>query len=123
MSASTALFIHLVTSAVAIGVAIALAALLRARPHETAAGAAPYESGVRPSGPAIQNAGASYFMVAAFFVIFDVEAAILFAWAVAAREAGWLGLVEATIFIGVLLAALFYLWADGALRFGPRARS
>lgn len=44
-----------------------------------------------------------------------MEAAILFAWAVAARDAGWLGLIEAAVFIGVLLLALVYLWLDGAL--------
>jgi len=55
-------------------------------------------------------------------VVFDMEAAILFAWAVAAREAGLAGLFEAALFIAVLLAALGYLWADGALDFGPKAR-
>ena len=49
------------------------------------------------------------------FVVFDLEAVFLFAWAVAAREAGWAGYWEVVIFIGVLMAALIYLWGIGAL--------
>jgi NADH-quinone oxidoreductase subunit A len=53
-----------------------------------------------------------------FFVIFDVEAIFIFAWAVSAREAGWAGFWEIAIFIGVLAAALVYLWRIGALEWG-----
>ena len=63
---------------------------------------------------------AAYFQIAAFFVIFDFEAAILYTGAVA--ETGVAGLVSATIFIFVLLAALFYLWADGAFDTGTETR-
>ena len=81
-----------------------------------------YESGVtQPAAPA-RAVAAPYFLVAALFVIFDLEAAILFAWAAAAREAGPLGFWEAAIFVGVLLAALVYLWADGALDTRPGRR-
>ena len=69
-----------------------------------------------------QGPHAPYFPIAALFVIFDMEAAILFAWAVAARDAGWVGLIEAAIFIGVLLLALIYLWADGALDWARKPR-
>ena len=50
-----------------------------------------------------------------FFVIFDVEAVFLFAWAVTLRESGWRGFVEMTIFVGQLVAALAYLWQSGSL--------
>jgi NADH-quinone oxidoreductase subunit A len=50
-----------------------------------------------------------------FFVIFDLEAVFLFAWAVAVRETGWTGYAEALLFITVLLATLAYLWRVGAL--------
>jgi NADH-quinone oxidoreductase subunit A len=73
-----------------------------------------YESGVARPG-ATPPVSAPYFLIAVLFVIFDLEAAILFAWAAAARETGVLGFAEAAIFIGVLLAALVYLWIDGAL--------
>jgi NADH:ubiquinone oxidoreductase subunit 3 (chain A) len=81
-----------------------------------------YESGVAKHATGKPMARAPFFLVAALFVIFDLEAAILYAWAVAAREAGALGLAEATIFVVVLLAALVYLWADGALDTGPRRK-
>jgi NADH-quinone oxidoreductase subunit A len=53
--------------------------------------------------------------VALFFVIFDLEAVFLFAWAIAARELGWSGYVGMLIFMGVLAAALFYEWRLGVL--------
>ena len=57
-----------------------------------------------------------------FFVIFDLESIFLFAWAVAVREAGWAGYAEMLVFIGVLVAALFYLWRGGALEWGNTSR-
>jgi NADH-quinone oxidoreductase subunit A len=50
-----------------------------------------------------------------FFVIFDLEAVFIFAWAVAAREVGWVGYLGVVIFIGVLVAALLYEWRMGTL--------
>jgi NADH-quinone oxidoreductase subunit A len=50
-----------------------------------------------------------------FFVIFDLEAVFIFAWAIAVRETGWTGYTEAMGFIAVLLATLVYLWRVGAL--------
>jgi NADH-quinone oxidoreductase subunit A len=56
-----------------------------------------------------------YFLTAMFFVVFDLEAVFLFAWAVAARDLGWTGYCEVLLFVGVLFAALIYLWKVGAL--------
>ncbi len=55
-----------------------------------------------------------------FFVIFDLEAAFIYAWAVVAREAGWAGYIEIIVFIAILLAALVYLWRVGALDWTPQ---
>ena len=63
------------------------------RHHERATGL-PYESGVASTGSARLRFGVSFYLVAVFFVIFDLEAAFLFAWAVALREIGWAGYVE-----------------------------
>jgi NADH-quinone oxidoreductase subunit A len=54
-----------------------------------------------------------------FFVIFDLEAVFIFAWAVVARELGWAGYREIFVFIAILVAALAYLWRLGALDWGP----
>ena len=75
----------------------------------------PYESGIVSEGSARVRLSARFYLVAMFFVVFDLEAVFLFAWAGAAREAGWAGYWEVVIFIGVLVAALIYLWGVGAL--------
>ena len=98
---------------------LAASALLGERHHERATGL-PYESGVASTGSARLRFGISFYLVAVFFVIFDLEAAFLFAWAVALREIGWAGYLEGLIFIGVLMAALAYLWRSGGLAFAFR---
>lgn len=74
-----------------------------------------YESGVPSVGSAQLRISVPYYLTAILFIIFDLEAVFLFAWAISVRESGWLGYVEATIFIGILLAGLVYLWRVGAL--------
>ena len=90
--------------------------------HGTRATNEPFEAGIVAVGDARLRLSAKYYLVAMFFVIFDVEALFIYAWAVALRETGWPGYIEALIFIGVLLAALVYLWRLGALDWGPRRR-
>jgi NADH-quinone oxidoreductase subunit A len=89
------------------------------RHRETATGD-PYESGVRVTGPARVRFAAHYYLVAMFFVIFDLEAVFLFAWAIGARELGLAAYVEILVFVGVLVLAWAYLWRVGALDWGPR---
>ena len=82
----------------------------------------PFESGVVGAGSPRLRLSAKFYLVAMFFVIFDVEAVFLFAWAIGLRESGWPGLIEACIFIGILLASLGYLWRIGALEWAPDGR-
>ncbi|MFW9606698.1 MAG: NADH-quinone oxidoreductase subunit A [Pseudomonas sp.] len=82
----------------------------------------PFEAGVVPTGSAKLRLSAKFYLVAMLFVVFDVEALFLFAWAVSIRESGWAGFIEATIFITILLAGLVYLWRIGALDWAPEAR-
>ena len=82
----------------------------------------PFESGVVSQGTARLRFSAKFYLVAMFFVIFDVEASFLYAWAVSAKEVGWMGFIEVTVFILVLLAGLVYLWRLGALEWAPEAR-
>ena len=82
----------------------------------------PFESGILPTGSARLRFSAKFYLVAMLFVIFDVEALYLFAWAVSVRESGWAGLIEATVFIAILLAGLVYLWRVGALDWAPSSR-
>jgi NADH-quinone oxidoreductase subunit A len=82
----------------------------------------PFEAGVVPTGNARLRLSAKFYLVAMLFVIFDVEALFLFAWSVSVRESGWAGLMEATVFIAILLAGLVYLWRIGALDWAPESR-
>lgn len=86
--------------------------------HQARATGIPYESGIVPAGSARARFSAKFYLIAMFFVIFDLEVIFLFAWAIGARELGWLGFGEAALFIGVLFAALVYLWRLGALDWG-----
>jgi NADH-quinone oxidoreductase subunit A len=94
---------------------VMLASYVLGQRHEDPSTGTPYESGIAPEGSARVRFPARFYLMAMFFVVFDLEAAFLFAWAVAAREAGWAGYWEVVIFIGVLLVALVYLWRIGAL--------
>ena len=82
----------------------------------------PFESGIVSTGSSRLRLSAKFYLVAMLFVIFDVEALFLFAWAVSVRESGWAGLIEATVFIAILLAGLVYLWRIGALDWAPTGR-
>ncbi len=79
----------------------------------------PYEGGIVSTGSARIRFDAKFYLVAMIFVIFDLEAVFIFAWAVAFRAVGWAGYVEVLIFIGVLVASFIYLWRMGALDWRP----
>jgi NADH-quinone oxidoreductase subunit A len=83
----------------------------------------PFESGIVTIGYGRFRLSAQFYLIAMFFVIFDLEAVFIYTWAVVAREAGWAGYIEVLIFISVLLAALVYLWRIGALEWGPHGHS
>ena len=74
-----------------------------------------YESGADPL-PLFGQANVRYYVYALLFVIFDVEAVFIFPWAIGADSLEWFGLIEMTIFIGVLLLGLGYVWRKGLLK-------
>lgn len=79
----------------------------------------PYESGIISEGSARLRMTAQFYLMAMLFVIFDLEAVFIFAWAVSVRELGWAGFTAITVFIVLLILALAYLWRIGALGWGP----
>ena len=91
--------------------------------HDEPATGQPYESGILSEGSARVRISAKFYLVAMFFVIFDLEAVFIFAWSVAARDLGWTGYWEMFVFIALLAAALFYLWRLGALDWNPSQRT
>lgn len=90
--------------------------------HNERATGIPYESGMLPTGSARLRFDVKYYLVAMFFVIFDLETVFIVAWAIAFRELGWAGYVEILIFIAVLVAGLVYLWRVGALDWNRHPR-
>jgi NADH-quinone oxidoreductase subunit A len=81
----------------------------------------PYECGVIPTGLARFRYPVPFYLVAVFFLIFDVEAIFIFSWAIAFGSLGWMGWLQMSFFIVVLLISLFYIWSKGGLEWGPKA--
>jgi NADH-quinone oxidoreductase subunit A len=90
--------------------------------HREAATDDPFESGILPTGTARVRVDVRFYLVAMFFVVFDLEAVFIFLWAVALRRVGWTGYIDIAVFIGVLVVALAYLWRLGALDWGSVSR-
>ena len=88
----------------------------------TAEKARPYESGIIPTGSARLRYPVPFYLVAIFFLVFDVEGAYIFSWAVACEELGWAGWLQMTFFIGLLLVGLVYIWKNGGLDWGPTSK-
>nr|WP_298413965.1 NADH-quinone oxidoreductase subunit A [uncultured Halomonas sp.] len=82
----------------------------------------PFEGGILGAGSARQPFSVKFYLVAMLFVIFDIEAVFLFAWAISVREVGWPGFIGASIFILILLAGLVYDSRVGALDWAPEGR-
>ncbi len=74
-----------------------------------------YECGVDPIIPATVRVSVKFYLVAILFILFDLESAFIYPWAVLFRELGWFGFVEMMVFIFILLAGLIYAWKKGAL--------
>jgi NADH-quinone oxidoreductase subunit A len=95
--------------------------LLGQRHKERATGEI-YESGIMTTGDARLRFSVHFYVVAMFFVIFDLEAIFIVSWAIAFREVGWVGYIGVLIFIGILLVVLIYEWRIGALDFAASGK-
>ena len=78
-----------------------------------------FEAGVVGAGNARIRLSAKFYLVAIFFVIFDLEALYLYAYAVSVREVGWIGFATAAVFIGILIVGLMYELSLGAINWSP----
>jgi len=81
----------------------------------------PFESGIYPTGQARLKAPAPFYLVAIFFLIFDIEVVFIASWAVAYDRLGWAGFAQISFFILILFLGLVYLWKVGGLDWGPSA--
>ncbi|MEK6704915.1 MAG: NADH-quinone oxidoreductase subunit A [Bdellovibrionota bacterium] len=103
----------------ALAVAFVIGGLLASRlvaPHRPGGlKSMPYECGEEPIGSARVQFKIGYYVFALLFLVFDVEAAFLFPWAIVLREVGVVGLIEGGLFVLVLIIGLVYAWRKGVL--------
>jgi NADH-quinone oxidoreductase subunit A len=99
---------------------VGVSSLLGGRSHGVSK-SLPFESGIVGTGDARLRFSVKFYLVAMLFVIFDIEAVFLFAWAIVIPEVGWAGFWGATVFILILLAGLLYDSRTGALDWAPEA--
>ena len=76
---------------------------------------APYECGMPAVGDARERQSVKFYLVAMIFLLFDIEVAFLYPWAMALRQLGWNGFVQVVVFMLLLLAGYVYVWRKGAL--------
>ncbi len=80
-----------------------------------------FECGVDPIGSPRQRFAVKFYLVAIFFIVFDIEAVFMYPWATQFREMivmpgiGWSTFTEMFVFVGILAAGLAYVWRRGAL--------
>ena len=83
---------------------------------------APYECGMPPVGDARDRHPVKFYLVAMIFLLFDIEIAFLYPWALALRGLGWLGFFQILTFFLILLVGYVYVWRKGVLDWGPAVR-
>jgi NADH-quinone oxidoreductase subunit A len=105
----------LVTISVLVSILISLLSYLFGPFRPTSRKTAPYESGMKPIGPANRRYSVRFYLIAVLFILFDIEVVFFLPWAVVFRDMGLYALVAMLIFVGVLTIGLIYEWKVGAL--------
>ena len=98
-------------------VSMLLSALLGPR-HPSPEKSAPYECGMPPVGDARERQSVKFYLVGMIFLLFDIEVAFLYPWAMALRDLGWAGLAQMVLFATLLVSGYVYVWRKGALDWG-----
>ena len=101
--------------ALALGGIILIASFVIARQHPDTEKLSPYECGFEPFEDARGRFDVRFYLVAILFIIFDLEAAFLFPWAVSLGEIGWTGWATMMLFLFELIVGFIYAWKIGAL--------
>ena len=102
---------------------VVLAWLVGGRIKRRPATEEPFECGIVSVGTAQIPISVEFYLIAMFFVIFDLETVFIFAWAVAFQELGWAGYLATVVFVFILVLALIYEWKSGALDWGIKTRT
>ena len=85
------------------------------RSRSSSAALTPYECGMEPVGDAEKKFSIRFYVIAMLFIIFDIEAAFLYPWALIFKQQILFAFVEMMVFIAILFIGYIYLWKKGAL--------
>jgi NADH-quinone oxidoreductase subunit A len=96
------------------GGSIAFSRLVAPR-NPTSEKQAPYECGMPPVGDARERHSVKFYLVAMIFLLFDIEVAFLYPWAMALRDLRWVGFMQIIVFFAILVVGYAYVWKKGAL--------
>ena len=80
---------------------------------------AAYECGMPPVGDARERQSVKFYLIAMIFLLFDIEVAFLYPWAMAMRRLSWPGLIQIVVFFLILVVGYIYIWRKGVLDWGP----
>jgi NADH-quinone oxidoreductase subunit A len=107
----------LIGCAVGVGAIVASGVLTRltGAHHPDEQKLAPYECGFEAFEDARMKFDVRYYLVAILFILFDLEIAFLFPWAIVLQEIGWFGFSSMMVFLGILVVGFIYEWKKGAL--------
>jgi len=101
--------------ALGLSLVIVLASFILARQRPDSEKLSPYECGFDPFGDARAQFDVRFYLVAILFIIFDLEVAFLFPWAIALGHIGLFGFWSMMVFLAVLTIGFIYEWRKGAL--------
>ena len=101
--------------ATAIGLVLLCLGFLLGRGNKDNEKLSPYECGFEPFEDSRMKFDVRYYLVAILFIIFDLETAFLFPWAVVLRKIGWFGFISMMLFLAILVVGFVYEWKRGAL--------
>jgi NADH-quinone oxidoreductase subunit A len=82
---------------------------------------AAYECGMPPVGDARERQSVKFYLIAMIFLLFDIEVAFLYPWAMAMRTLSWPGLIQIVVFFLILVVGYIYIWRKGVLDWGPES--
>lgn len=114
IQSTTVAVVAVITGLFLVAIALFLAGLISPRSFTVQKGEA-YECGIPTRGESMMQFKVGYYLFAILFLMFDVETVFLFPWAVICKSLGTAGLASISVFLGVLILGLVYVWRKGAL--------
>lgn len=116
------LLLHLLI-ATGLAVAIVLLSYFIGQHKKNRVKMSPYECGMTPQGDVRQRFSVKFYLVAMLFILFDVEAIFLYPWAILLKsDLKMFGFWEMLVYIGIVMAGLFYVWKKGVIDWNKPTR-